>query len=53
VLEATTLPGDLDLFRLEDFSQVIVCTERFADACQRLELDGIVFRPVPLGMNRT
>ncbi|PTL79367.1 double-CXXCG motif protein [Vitiosangium sp. GDMCC 1.1324] len=47
VLDATTLPRDLDLFRLEDFSQVIVCTERFVDACSRLGLDGVAFKPVP------
>jgi uncharacterized double-CXXCG motif protein len=47
VLDATTLARDLDLFLLEDFSGVIVCTERFVDACQRLGLDGVAFQPVP------
>jgi uncharacterized double-CXXCG motif protein len=47
LLDATTMPGDLDLFRLEDFSNVIVCTERFVDACQRMGLDGAVFQPLP------
>ena len=47
LLEASTLPTDRDLFRLEDFSGVIVCTERFAEACQRLGLDGVAFQPVP------
>jgi uncharacterized double-CXXCG motif protein len=47
LLDASTLPSHLDLFRLEDYSSVIVCTERFADACKRLGLDGIVFRPLP------
>ncbi|MFY0525241.1 double-CXXCG motif protein [Archangium gephyra] len=37
----------LDLFRLEDLSSVIVCTERFVDACKRLGLDGVVFHPLP------
>jgi uncharacterized double-CXXCG motif protein len=47
LLDAATLPSHLDLFRLEDFSTVIVCTERFADACQRLGLDGVAFHPLP------
>ena len=38
----------MDLFRLEDFSQVIVCTKRFADTCKRLGLDGVVFQPLPV-----
>ncbi len=47
VLDASTLPPHLDLFRLLDMSTLVICTERFAEACQRLELDGIVFVPVP------
>jgi uncharacterized double-CXXCG motif protein len=47
LLDARTLPSDRDLFRLEDFSQVIVCTERFVDACQRLGFDGVTFQPLP------
>ncbi|PTL77501.1 double-CXXCG motif protein [Vitiosangium sp. GDMCC 1.1324] len=47
VLDATTLPSNLDVFRLRDFSTVIVCTEPFVDACQRLGLDGVTFRPLP------
>ena len=48
LLDAATLPSHLDVFRLEDFSTVIVCTERFAKACKRLKLDGVVFNPVPI-----
>jgi uncharacterized double-CXXCG motif protein len=48
LLDAATLPSHLDLFRLEDFPTVIVCTHRFVDACQRLGLDGITFQPLPL-----
>jgi uncharacterized double-CXXCG motif protein len=48
LLDATSLSRELDLFRLEDFSQVIVCTKRFADACKRLGLDGVVFQPLPV-----
>jgi uncharacterized double-CXXCG motif protein len=47
LLDATTVPSHLDLFRLEDFSTVIVCTRRFVDTCQRLGLDGITFIPLP------
>ncbi|WP_257454576.1 SitI6 family double-CXXCG motif immunity protein [Archangium lipolyticum] len=47
LLDARTLPNDRDLFRLEDFSGVIVCTERFVDACRRLGLEGVMFLPVP------
>jgi uncharacterized double-CXXCG motif protein len=47
LLDASTLPSHLDLFRLEDFSTVIVCTERFVDACRRLNLDGVTFEPLP------
>lgn len=35
------------LFRLRDFSTVLVCTERFHDACQRLGLEGVKFLPLP------
>jgi uncharacterized double-CXXCG motif protein len=47
VLDAATLPPHLDLFRLLDMSTLVICTERFAEACQRLGLDGIVFVPLP------
>ncbi|MFE8601907.1 SitI6 family double-CXXCG motif immunity protein [Archangium violaceum] len=46
ILDASTLPEHLDLFRLEDYSNVNICTERFVDACQRLGLDGVVFQPL-------
>jgi hypothetical protein len=49
VLDAATLPPHLDLFRLLDMSTLVICTERFAEACQRLGLDGIVFLPLPTG----
>ncbi|MCY1073240.1 SitI6 family double-CXXCG motif immunity protein [Archangium lansingense] len=48
LLDAATLPCHLDLFRLEDFSTVIVCTERFVDACRRLGLHGVTFQPLPM-----
>ncbi len=48
LLDATTLPTELDLFRLEDFPTVVVCTKRFVEACQRLGLDGLAFAPLPV-----
>jgi hypothetical protein len=45
-LDASTLPEHLDLFRLEDYSNLTICTGRFVEACQRLGLDGVVFQPV-------
>ncbi|HEX8441893.1 MAG TPA: double-CXXCG motif protein [Archangium sp.] len=47
LLEASSLPDHLEVFRLEDFSTLVVCTERFAEVCQRLGLDGIAFHPLP------
>lgn len=46
LLDTTTLPAHLDLFRLMDFSTVIVCSERFVTACQRLAFDGVSFLPL-------
>jgi uncharacterized double-CXXCG motif protein len=48
LLDETAVTDPLDLFRLEDFPTVIVCTHRFVDACQRLGLDGITFQPLPV-----
>jgi uncharacterized double-CXXCG motif protein len=48
LLDAATLPRDVDVFRLEDFSTVMVCTERFVEACLRQGLDGVIFRPLPM-----
>ncbi|MFY0564759.1 double-CXXCG motif protein [Archangium lansingense] len=46
LLDASTLPNHLDLFRLEDYSTELICTERFVDACKRLGLGGVVFHPL-------
>jgi uncharacterized double-CXXCG motif protein len=48
ILEAATLPTHTDLFRLTDFTTILICTQSFADAVRRLELDEIVFREVPI-----
>ena len=47
LLDASTLPTDLDLFRVGNFATMIVGTERLMDAVRRLELDGISFRELP------
>jgi len=44
ILDAVSLPVDLDLFRLRQAWTVIVATDRMVDAAQRLELDGVMFR---------
>ena len=47
ILAAASLPADLDLFRIGDYTTVIVGTEHFKNAVRRLELDGIAFRELP------
>ncbi|MFP2908045.1 double-CXXCG motif protein [Pyxidicoccus sp. 3LFB2] len=47
MLDAASLPSELDLFRVGDYSTVIVGTERFMEAVRRLELDGITFHELP------
>jgi uncharacterized double-CXXCG motif protein len=47
LLDARTLPGDLDLFRSVDYS-IELCTERFVETYRRLGLDGLTFLPVPV-----
>ncbi|MCP3137238.1 SitI6 family double-CXXCG motif immunity protein [Pyxidicoccus xibeiensis] len=48
ILDAATLPGEVDLFRLAGWSSLIIATERFVDAVKRLGLDGVVFREVQM-----
>jgi uncharacterized double-CXXCG motif protein len=49
ILDSTTLPQDLDLFRLEDFLTTIICTERFAETVRRLGYEqDIAFRELPV-----
>jgi uncharacterized double-CXXCG motif protein len=49
ILDAATLPQDLDLFRLADFSSMIIGTERFAEAVRRLGYEqDIAFRELPV-----
>lgn len=48
ILDAASLPKHTDLFRLADFETMILGTERFVEAVQRLELGEVVFRELPL-----
>jgi uncharacterized double-CXXCG motif protein len=47
LLDAVSLPQNLDLFRLRNFSTVLIVTERFKDTVERFELDGLTFRELP------
>lgn len=47
ILDADWLPTDRDLFRLGDFSTVIIGTERFADTVRRLGLEEVEFQELP------
>ncbi|WP_095960687.1 double-CXXCG motif protein [Corallococcus macrosporus] len=47
ILDAASLPTDRDLFRVGNFATVMVGTERFKEAVQRLGLEGITFRELP------
>lgn len=44
VLAASTLPDDIDIFRLRDFKTVLVASERFVEAVKQLRLSDIAFR---------
>ncbi|GHG79286.1 double-CXXCG motif protein [Comamonas sp. JC664] len=48
LLDAQSLPTPVDLFRLADWPTLILATQRFVDTVQQLELDGVVFREVPV-----
>jgi uncharacterized double-CXXCG motif protein len=46
LLASASLPEDLDVFRLADWSALILASERMVDAVRRLGLDGAVFQEV-------
>ncbi|MFP2911728.1 double-CXXCG motif protein [Pyxidicoccus sp. 3LFB2] len=48
ILDAATLPTEVDLFRVAGWSSLIIATERFVEAVKRLGLDGVIFREVPV-----
>ncbi|XXF77228.1 double-CXXCG motif protein [Myxococcaceae bacterium GXIMD 01537] len=47
LLAASSLPEQLDVFRLADASTLIVASERFVDAARQLDLDGALFHELP------
>jgi uncharacterized double-CXXCG motif protein len=48
LLDKASLPTHTDVFRLANFATVLVGTERFKEAAERLGLDGILFLELPL-----
>jgi uncharacterized double-CXXCG motif protein len=44
LLAAASLPEDLDVFRLADWSGLILANERLVEAVARLGLEGVVFQ---------
>jgi uncharacterized double-CXXCG motif protein len=48
ILEAASLPTDIDLFRVGNFATMVIGTERFKDAVEQLGLDGLTFRELPI-----
>ncbi|AEI64200.1 double-CXXCG motif protein [Corallococcus macrosporus] len=46
LLDAASLPTTVDIFRLAAWTTHILATQRFVDAVQHLELDGVTFSPV-------
>ncbi|WZX17215.1 double-CXXCG motif protein [Myxococcus stipitatus] len=48
ILEASSLPADLDLFRVGNFATMVICTERFLDAVSAIEGDGLQWRELPV-----
>lgn len=47
ILDAASLPPELDLFRVGNFATMVIGTERFMEAVRRLALDGLTFRELP------
>jgi uncharacterized double-CXXCG motif protein len=48
ILDAASLPTHTDVFRLANFATVLIGSERFQQAVQRLGLGGIRFQELPL-----
>ncbi|MGH9904056.1 MAG: SitI6 family double-CXXCG motif immunity protein, partial [Pyrinomonadaceae bacterium] len=46
VIEASSVPKHVDLFRARDFTTLILATEEFAEAVQNLKLTGVIFQEV-------
>jgi uncharacterized double-CXXCG motif protein len=47
ILDAASLPTEVDLFRLGNLATMVIGTERFKDAVSHLGLEGLTFREVP------
>jgi uncharacterized double-CXXCG motif protein len=48
VVERNSIPRGVDLFRLSNFTTIILATEKFVDAVGRLHLSDILFREVEI-----
>jgi uncharacterized double-CXXCG motif protein len=48
ILDAASLPKHLDVFRLANFSTLIIASERFVDTVRRLQFEEVSFRELPL-----
>ncbi|RKH98223.1 hypothetical protein D7Y04_25080 [Corallococcus sp. AB038B] len=48
ILDGHTLPRDQDLFRLTDYTTILFATERFVEVAERLGLEGVVFKEIPV-----
>lgn len=46
ILDAASMPKNLDVFRLAQWTSIIVASERMVEAVTRLGLDGVVFQPL-------
>ena len=47
MLDADSLPLDVDLFRVRSLPSMIIGTERLLDAVRSLQLDEVVFHELP------
>jgi uncharacterized double-CXXCG motif protein len=48
ILDAASMPAEVDLFRLSDFRGMMIASERFVEAVRQLGLDGVAFHELPL-----
>jgi len=48
ILDVASLPEHTDLFRLADWTTLVVASERMAESVRTLALDGVVFRELAL-----
>jgi hypothetical protein len=47
ILDATSLPKDVDVFRLTDIESILIGTERFVEAVHHLGLEALVAQELP------